>query len=182
MNSPEKPSSGKEMQPEELGVWRSLSSEATFRLGEALGRRLKPSQGLGLAGELGAGKTVFVRGLAKGMQVEAPEEVRSPTWMLMVEHPGPLPLLHMDAYFSGRGEDFLADGGEAYLQEGGVLAVEWADRLAWDLPEDFLQVHIDHESPETRRIQLCGQPEVWAACLEGLAEGLDEIAVIIQNG
>ena len=141
--------------------------------------------GLGLAGELGAGKTVFVRGLAHGMQVEAPDEVRSPTWMLMVEHPGPLPLLHMDAYFAGRGEDFLADGGQAYLQEGGVLAVEWADRLPVALPEDFLTIEIEHESPESRRIRMKGQAETWKSRLQDLAQGiedLEEIAFFRQNG
>jgi len=170
---------------EEMGAWRSLSSEATFHLGEALGQRLAPSMGLGLAGELGAGKTVFVQGLAAGMKIDAPLEVRSPTWMLMVEHPGPLPLMHMDAYFAGRGEDFLADGGQAYLQEGGVLAVEWADRLGLGLPEDFLAIEIEHESPERRRIRMRGQPEIWRDRLEGLAQGiedLEEIAFFRQNG
>jgi len=167
--------------PEELGAWRTLSPQATFALGEALGRRLVASMGLGLAGELGAGKTVFVQGLASGLRLEAPEEVRSPTWMLMVEHPGPIPLLHMDAYFAARGEEFLADGGQAYLQEGGVLAVEWADRLGIGLPEDFLLVQIDHESAESRQIRMLGAREVWGERVQGLAQGLAEIAIIRQN-
>ena len=89
--------------------------------------------------------------MALGLGVDEPDEVRSPTYVLMVEHPGPVPLLHMDAYFAERGADFLADGGEAYLLEGGVLAVEWAERLGFDLPPEFLEVAGTHTVREGLR-------------------------------
>lgn len=109
---------------------------ATERLGEALGQRLAPGAVLALVGELGAGKTSLVRGLARGLGVDDPDAVASPTYLLVVEHPGPVPLLHMDAYLPGKLQGFLADGGLDYLADSrGVVAVEWGDRLRLALPE-----------------------------------------------
>ncbi|MEZ5989183.1 MAG: tRNA (adenosine(37)-N6)-threonylcarbamoyltransferase complex ATPase subunit type 1 TsaE [Planctomycetota bacterium] len=164
--------------PEVLARFTSRSPAATRALGAALGARLGPSQGLALSGELGAGKTVLVRGLAEGLGVDEPGEVRSPTWLLMVEHPGPIPLLHLDAYFADRGRDFLADGGQAYLQEGGVLAVEWADRLELPLPEDFLEVELAHLDEEERQVVVRGRPDPWAARLAGLGQGIPDLEVM----
>lgn len=151
-----------------LSQHETKSEAETLALGRALGERLETGRGLVLIGELGAGKTVFVRGLARGLAVEEPEEVRSPTYLLMIEHPGPKPLLHLDAYFAERSREFLEDGGEAYLRDGFVLAVEWADRLGLPVPADFLRVEIEHRSPERRRIVLRGDPAVWRAILSGL--------------
>jgi tRNA threonylcarbamoyladenosine biosynthesis protein TsaE len=140
-------------------------------LGRRLGRRLTAGQGVALDGELGAGKTVFTRGIAAGLCVEEPDEVRSPTYVLMVEHPGPIPLLHLDAYFAERSRDFLVDGGEAYLQEGGVLVVEWAGRLDVALPEEFLTVRLRHAGEEAREIEFYGLRNSWETVLDGLLDG-----------
>ncbi len=108
---------------------------ATERLGAALGQRLTAGAVLGLVGNLGAGKTSLVRGLARGLGVDDPDAVASPTYLLVIEHPGPLPLLHMDAYLPGKLTGFLADGGLDYLADcRGVMAVEWGDRLRSVLP------------------------------------------------
>jgi tRNA threonylcarbamoyladenosine biosynthesis protein TsaE len=121
---------------------------ATERLGEELGRRLLPGAVLALVGDLGAGKTTLVRGLARGLGVDDPEAVASPTYLLVVEHPGPVPLLHMDAYLPGKLRGFLADGGLDYLAErGAVVAIEWADRLPGALPGDPIRLHL---TPERR--------------------------------
>ena len=139
----------------------SLSPDETLDLGRRLGRLLSAGEGVALEGELGAGKTLLVRGLAEGLGVDAPEEVRSPTYLLMIEHPGPIPLRHLDAYFAQRSSDFLADGGEAYLLEEGVLAVEWGERLRQELPPGFLRIRIEHTGLETRRITLSGLASIW---------------------
>jgi tRNA threonylcarbamoyladenosine biosynthesis protein TsaE len=119
-----------------------------------------------LVGELGAGKTCFVRGLARGLGIDAPEEVRSPTWMLMLEYEGPVPLLHLDAYFEGRTADFLEDGLEARLAEEGVLVVEWGEKLRNKLPGDFLQVYLEHVS-ENKRLLRFVLKGVWADRIPG---------------
>jgi tRNA threonylcarbamoyladenosine biosynthesis protein TsaE len=117
--------------------------EATTRLGACLGGRLRAGQGLALVGELGAGKTCLARGVAAGLAVDDPGAVASPTYLLLIEHPGPTPMLHVDAYFPEKTRAFLLDGGLDYAGEvGGVIVVEWADRLPDLLPTDTLWVEL----------------------------------------
>jgi tRNA threonylcarbamoyladenosine biosynthesis protein TsaE len=160
---------------------RSDSPAATEELGKWLGARLAAGQGISLRGDLGAGKTVFVRGLARGLEVDLPEEVRSPTYLLMVEHGGRIPLLHLDAYFAERGADFLRDGGEAYVNETGVVAVEWADRLGLALPPDFLDVEIRHAGEEARILRFHGDRRRWGVIVTGLAADLHRSADRSRN-
>ncbi|MHC5064020.1 MAG: tRNA (adenosine(37)-N6)-threonylcarbamoyltransferase complex ATPase subunit type 1 TsaE [Planctomycetota bacterium] len=116
---------------------------ATRALGRALGRELVPGQALALVGDLGAGKTCLAQGLAEGLQVDDPEAVCSPTYLLVVEHPGPKLMLHLDAYMAEKTRAFLLDGGVDYLQEAeAVLVVEWADRVAELLPRDCLWLEL----------------------------------------
>lgn len=116
---------------------------ATVRLGMALGRHLRAGQGVALTGDLGAGKTCMTRGIARGIGVDAPEEVCSPTYLLVVEHPGTLPLIHIDAYLPAKTRGFLEEGGVDYLAElRGVVVVEWADRVADLLPAHTLWIEL----------------------------------------
>lgn len=115
----------------------------TGELGRLLGTHLRPGQGLALVGELGSGKTCLARGVARGLQVDDPGGVCSPTYLLVVEHPGTVPMLHLDAYLEAKSRAFLMDGGLDYLSEfQGVVVVEWADRLADLLPEETLWVEL----------------------------------------
>ena len=103
---------------------------ATAALGERLGRVLRAGDALALVGELGAGKTCLARGVARGLGGTDPDAVASPTYLLVVEHEGPVPMLHIDAYLETKVRGFLDDGGLDYLDEaGGVLVIEWADRI-----------------------------------------------------
>ena len=114
---------------------------ATGRLGELLGERLRPGEGLALTGELGMGKTCLARGVGRGLGLEDPAGVTSPTYLLVMEHDGPVPMLHIDAYLPTKTRAFLADGGLDYLLASpGVVVVEWADRLADLLPTRTLWV------------------------------------------
>lgn len=133
---------------------------ATERLGQWLGRHLVAGTTVGLCGELGAGKTTLVRGLARGLGVDDPEAVCSPTYLLVVEHPGPRRLLHADAYLPGKLAGFLADGGLDYLSDAGaVVVVEWADRVADLLPEDTLWLELAVLPGGGRRVQVrCRRP------------------------
>ncbi len=141
---------------------------ATAGLGRALGARLRSGQGVALVGDLGAGKTTLARGIAAGLEVDDPGAVTSPTYLIVVEHPGPLPLVHVDAYLPEKTRAFLLDGGVDYLHElGGVVVVEWADRIAELLPTETMWVKLEPEAGGGRRASLgCGDGFDW----------LDEIA------
>ena len=116
---------------------------ATDALGERMARQLQPGDVVGLVGEVGAGKTSLVRGLARGLGVEDPDAIASPTYLLVVEHAGPKPLLHADAYLPAKLAGFLADGGLEYLfQPSAVACVEWADRITALVPQGALWVEL----------------------------------------
>lgn len=123
-------------------VVRQLADEAaTEALGQFLGERLQQGQALALIGELGAGKTCLSRGFGRGLGLDQPEAVCSPSYLLVIEHPGPVPMLHVDAYLPDKTRRFLEDGGLDYIAESaGVMVVEWADRLADLLPEQTLEL------------------------------------------
>ena len=101
-------------------------ADATSALGRALGAGLESGDGVALCGDLGAGKTTLARAIAHGLAVDDPTAVTSPTYLIVVEHPGTPPLIHVDAYLPEKTRAFLLDGGVDYLDElGGVVVVEW---------------------------------------------------------
>jgi tRNA threonylcarbamoyladenosine biosynthesis protein TsaE len=132
----------------------SRSAAGTERLGEQIGRALHAPALIALDGELGAGKTCFVRGLARGLGIA--ERVTSPTYTLMQTYgdEGRARLQHFDAYLEGRERAFLLDGGVEILAGEAVSAIEWAERVADLLPEPRVVVRLAHVGPETRRIAL----------------------------
>lgn len=130
------------------------SPEETEAVGQALGKCLQPGTVVAYTGDLGAGKTAFTRGLARGLG--ATEQVTSPTYTIVNEYlTGRLPLFHFDMYRL-RGEDDLFDiGWEDYLERGGVCAVEWSENVAQAM-EDALTVAIDKTGENSRRITITG--------------------------
>ena len=130
------------------------SPEETEKLGEALGRCLAPGTVLAYRGELGAGKTAFTRGLARGLGYREP--VTSPTYTIVNEYlGGRLPLFHFDMYRLRCADDLWDIGWEDYLDRGGVCAVEWSENVAEAL-EDAVTVTIRKLSDTTREIPLEG--------------------------
>ena len=130
------------------------SPEETESLGEALGRRLPAGTVLAYRGELGAGKTAFTRGLARGLGCTEP--VTSPTYTIVNEYlGGRLPLFHFDMYRLHSADDLWDIGWEDYLDRGGVCAVEWSENVAEAL-EDAVTVTIRKLSDTTREITLEG--------------------------
>ena len=120
-------------------------SDETQAVGRAVAQVAEPGFVVALVGELGAGKTQFVRGMASGLGL-APRVVSSPTFVLMHEYDpgGGAPLLvHIDAYRLSGPDDLLASGWEDVRQEA-ITAVEWADRVSGALGEDVLEVHLTH--------------------------------------
>ena len=130
------------------------SPEETEKLGEALGRLLPAGTVLANRGELGAGKTAFTRGLARGLGYREP--VTSPTYTIVNEYLGGRhPLFHFDMYRLRCADDLWDIGWEDYLDRGGVCAVEWSENVAEAL-EDAVTVTIRKLSDTTREITLEG--------------------------
>ena len=141
--------------------------KATERLGELVGERLQPGDTVALTGPLGAGKTTFVRGLARGLAVDDPDAISSPTYLLVIEHDGEIPLLHADAYLPAKLEGFLDDGGLEYLFDAAkVVVVEWAERVRKHLPERVLWIELSLPPEPGRKASLhsdCDRDFPWLA-------------------
>ena len=130
------------------------SPAQTENLGEALGKKLWPGAVIAYLGDLGAGKTAFTRGLARGMG--ATEPVTSPTYTIVNEYlSGRMPLFHFDMYRLGSSDELFDIGWEDYLERGGVCAVEWSENVA-DAMEDAITVTIEKCGEETRRVTIEG--------------------------
>jgi tRNA threonylcarbamoyladenosine biosynthesis protein TsaE len=125
----------------------------TERIGEDLGRELRGGEVVLLSGELGAGKTAFVRGLARGLGGD-PGEVASPTFVLLTSYPGRLTLHHADLYRLHGGGDDRELGLEELPGSEGVLAVEWAERLAERPWPVVVEVHLEHAGEDQRRVRV----------------------------
>lgn len=129
----------------------SHSSLHTERLGERLAAALRPGDVVALFGELGTGKTVLARGIARGLGVTGP--VSSPTFVLANEYEGPVPMYHLDFYRLAPAE-LRSVGWEEYLRLGGVVVIEWPDRAGARLPAERLDVELEHVAESKRRIRL----------------------------
>ena len=129
----------------------TYSPEETEALGEALGRRLCGGEIVAYYGDLGAGKTAFTRGLARGLGYTG--RVTSPTFTIVNEYLGRVPLFHFDVYRLEDSDALYDIGWDDYLDRGGVCAVEWSETIADALPEGTVFVRIRrHETEENWRI------------------------------
>ena len=127
--------------------------EETIAFGKALASELQRGNVLALSGELGAGKTALVKGLALGLGIE--QDVTSPTFTLIHEYVGGrLPLFHIDLYRLDAAEHALAIGIEDYLNPAGVTVIEWAEKIECLLPEGTTQIRIDSLGETRRRIEI----------------------------
>jgi tRNA threonylcarbamoyladenosine biosynthesis protein TsaE len=128
----------------------SRSPEETQAAGERLGARLEAGAVVACVGALGAGKTCFLQGLARGLGVESP--VTSPTFVLVNQYRGRLPVYHVDAYRTETLTDLLDIGIEELMHGDGVTVIEWADKLVPLLPSHTITVTITGLGDEPRRI------------------------------
>lgn len=132
----------------------SHSPEETQNLARGLGTKLQPGDVLSLEGELGTGKTTFVKGLAEGLGVpDARRSVNSPTFVLMQRYDGRLLLEHFDTYRLEHPGEFADLVGTDPLGSGGVAVVEWGNRVASELPVDRLTIRFAHHNETCRRIE-----------------------------
>ena len=133
--------------------------QATEALGRRLGALLFRGAVVALVGQLGAGKTHLTRAIAEGLGVRHPAAVTSPTFVLIQEYPGPVPVYHFDAYRLSGPREFTELGVEEYFAGDGVCVVEWADRVADVLPAERLTVTLHITGPTDRRIELAAVGE-----------------------
>ncbi len=148
---------------------RSDSAERTMLLGERIGRLIRAGDVVLLHGDLGAGKTCLVRGVARGMGID-PGAVNSPTFVVVNEYDAPAGrphLVHMDAYRLG-GPEELDDLGLDESLRGGALVVEWAERVAAAFDSPALEVHLRHDGDDRRSILIQARDGRWADRLADL--------------
>ena len=130
------------------------SPSETEAVGAALARVLQPGAVIAYRGDLGAGKTAFTRGLARGRGVK--ENVTSPTFTIVNEYlSGSMPLFHFDMYRLGSEDELFDIGWEDYLERGGVCAVEWSENV-WGAMEDAIVITISRLDEDTRKIEIEG--------------------------
>ena len=135
----------------------SYKEEDTFSFGEELGKKAVPGEIYALCGDLGVGKTVFTKGLAKGLGIT--ESVCSPTFTIVqIYEEGRLPLYHFDVYRIGDPEEMDEIGYEDYVYGEGVSLIEWANLIEEILPEHFTEIKIEknlEKGFDYRRISIC---------------------------
>lgn len=153
----------------------SASADATQRMGRTLAPLLLPGDVISLTGDLGAGKTQFAKGAAAGLGV--PENVASPTFNILVVHPGRLVLNHFDLYRLERADQLEDIDFYGVLESGGVSLIEWGDRFAGALPDDVLTVEIAIVGDDDRRLRVTGSGrrsrELLAAWADAVTADVD---------
>ena len=144
------------MQKEQaMQVFFSKNEQETEAVGERLGKELPGGTVIAMYGDLGAGKTAFVRGLARGMGIDC--RVSSPTFTIVNEYEGGrLPLFHFDMYRLGSSDELFDIGWEDYLARGAVCAVEWSENVEDAFYGDELRVTIEKTGDTQRRITVEG--------------------------
>ncbi len=147
------------------------TAEDTRAIGAALAELLQPGDALALCGELGAGKTTFVQGIARGLGYTG--AVTSPTFTLVREYAGRLRVYHVDVYRLERVQEAIELAFEEMLDGDGVLVVEWGDAVEELLPPEHLLVELRVPGPDERRIvALAGTGPSWAARWERLEQAV----------
>ena len=130
----------------------SNSEAETVRAGEMLGNTLVPGAVVALHGGLGAGKTAFTRGIAMGLGIG--ENVSSPTFTIVNEYPGKVPLFHFDMYRLENEEELFDIGWDDYLVRGGACVVEWSEKVPGAFPPETIAVHIQNLGGDSRRLEI----------------------------
>jgi len=149
------------------------SLAATEAFGRRLGQLLFPGAVVALLGPLGAGKTHLVRAIAEGLGVPDPRIVTSPTFVLLQEYHGRLPIYHFDAYRLPSSESFDELGAQELFEGEGVCLVEWADRVEASLPPEFLRVRLAVVSETARRAEVYGIGSRYEMLVQGLGSYKD---------
>jgi tRNA threonylcarbamoyladenosine biosynthesis protein TsaE len=143
----------------------SLSANNTFNIGKTIARYLDRGDIVCLFGELGSGKTVISKGIGFGLGVET-DKVISPTFVLIRQYKGRLPVYHFDLYRINSPKDIFGLGYEEFFYDQAVSIIEWADRLKFLLPKEFLKVELFVKGEKKRLLKFSAQGRRYKSLLE----------------
>ncbi|MCY4403372.1 MAG: tRNA (adenosine(37)-N6)-threonylcarbamoyltransferase complex ATPase subunit type 1 TsaE [Candidatus Poribacteria bacterium] len=135
-------------------VFRTESPDETQAIGEKLGKRLKPGDVIALIGDLGSGKTCLTQGIARGVGIAQNEVVSSPSYILINEYKGNIPIYHIDLYRLETAAEISDLGLGEYIDSDGICIIEWAERMENGLPNTCITIHITWEDENTRSIKI----------------------------
>jgi len=144
-------------------IKQTKSEQETLNFGASIGGKAFAGMLILLYGDLGSGKTHFTKGVAKGMDIK--DNVSSPTYTILFEHNGEIPLYHFDLYRITDEDDFFEIGGYEYLAKDGVCILEWAERIDWD-EYNRLEVHINIIDDTIREMKLVPYGQEYEEWLE----------------
>lgn len=136
---------------------RTNSAQETRKFGKWLSEFLQPKDVVGLAGQLGAGKTILVKGIGDGL--ETLEEVKSPSFTIVNEYNGRFPLYHIDLYRLSC-DDFFRLGLDEYLYGNGVVVIEWADKVKEYLPGEVIYIELSRLNTQSRELAVHTQKDI----------------------
>ena len=134
----------------------SNSAANTIEIARLIGETLKDGDLLALSGELGSGKTCFTKGLALGLGVSAEYQITSPTFTLINEYPARCKLYHFDVYRLNSYSDLEDLGYEEYLAGDGVVVIEWAEKIATQIPPDSIFINFEYVDENSRKMIIRG--------------------------
>ena len=134
-------------------IFISNSVQDTIKRGSELAKRLKKGSVIALIGELGAGKTVLTKGIAKGLGVKMVQYVNSPSFVIIKEHNGKVPLYHFDLYRLDKAHSLDSLNFDEYFYGDGVTVIEWADKIRKFLPPSYLEVRLSVIGENKRKIE-----------------------------
>lgn len=129
------------------------SEQETFQLGTSLGKKLTPNVVIAFYGELAAGKTTLIKGIANGVGGIEPSEINSPTFTYLNIYEGLKSFYHFDLYRLKNQDEFLQMGFDEYFYSGGICCIEWAERVRLILPEKRIDISMNHQG-ESRKITI----------------------------
>lgn len=147
-------------------VFQTKSTSETIRIGKNIGSVLLPGDVVALVGELGTGKTQFIKGLAAGVGVGKPTYISSPSFTLINEYAGKVPFYHIDLFRLKSEKEAEELGLEEYFQGGGITAIEWADKIPSLFPQEILWIHIRYTGEHTRSFEIIGRGDRYEELLK----------------
>jgi len=147
-------------------VFEHLTEEKTAQLALSVSQGLFPNAFIAMFGDLGAGKTTFTKALAKNLGIE---DIQSPTFTIVREHSGKLPLFHFDAYRLADESELYAIGFEDYLARNGVVVMEWCENVPYALPSERLEIHLVGSGMEERTATLIPYGKKYSELLENVS-------------
>ncbi len=148
-----------ELEKEATLQWCSPSEQETIKLGEVLGEILEEGSIVALIGDLGTGKTTLAKGIVRGLGGSEDDEVTSPSFVLVNQYQGRLPIFHMDLYRLMNLRELTELGWEEFAFATGITLIEWAEKIKPFLPPEYVEINLQWLNQETREITFVGHGE-----------------------